>query len=70
MDRVYGLPFTRRPHPGYRARRIPAYEIDEATLDFNWSGDANFVAMDKALRARNLERVAPVPVKSRLMPMR
>ena len=27
MDRVYGLPFTRRPHPSYGDRRIPAYEV-------------------------------------------
>ncbi len=27
MDRIYGLPFTRRPHPSYGRRRIPAYEV-------------------------------------------
>ncbi len=27
MDRVYGLPYTRRPHPSYGGRRIPAYEV-------------------------------------------
>jgi uncharacterized radical SAM protein YgiQ len=27
MDRVYGLPFTRRPHPSYGNERIPAYEV-------------------------------------------
>lgn len=27
IDRVYGLPFTRRPHPAYGRRRIPAYEV-------------------------------------------
>ncbi len=27
MDRVYGLPFTRRPHPAYGERKIPAYEV-------------------------------------------
>jgi len=27
MDRVYGLPFTRRPHPSYGRRRIPAYDV-------------------------------------------
>ena len=26
MDRLYGLPFTRRPHPAYGGQRIPAYE--------------------------------------------
>ncbi len=27
MDWIYGLPFTRRPHPSYGPRRIPAYEV-------------------------------------------
>jgi uncharacterized radical SAM protein YgiQ len=27
MDRVYGLPYTRQPHPSYGDRPIPAYEV-------------------------------------------
>jgi uncharacterized radical SAM protein YgiQ len=27
MDRVYGLPYTRRPHPSYGNQSIPAYEV-------------------------------------------
>lgn len=27
MDRVYGLPYTRQPHPSYGDRRIPAHEV-------------------------------------------
>ena len=27
MDRVYALPFTRRPHPAYQGRLIPAFEV-------------------------------------------
>ena len=27
MDRVYGLPFTRKPHPSYRGAAIPAYDV-------------------------------------------
>jgi len=27
MDRVYGLPYTRRPHPSYARQRIPAFEV-------------------------------------------
>ena len=27
MDRVYGLPYTRRPHPSYGGHRIPAFEV-------------------------------------------
>ncbi len=27
MDRVYGLPYTRRPHPCYGDQRIPAFDV-------------------------------------------
>ncbi len=27
LDRVYELPYTRQPHPGYQGARIPAYEM-------------------------------------------
>jgi uncharacterized radical SAM protein YgiQ len=27
IDRVYSLPFTRRPHPSYGRQRIPAFEV-------------------------------------------
>jgi len=27
MDRIYGLTFTRRPHPSYGREKIPAYEV-------------------------------------------
>ena len=27
MDRIYGLPYTRRPHPSYGRHRIPAFEV-------------------------------------------
>ncbi len=27
MDRIYGLPYTRRPHPSYGNERIPAHEV-------------------------------------------
>jgi len=27
LDRVYELPYTRQPHPGYNEARIPAYEM-------------------------------------------
>jgi uncharacterized radical SAM protein YgiQ len=32
MDQVYGLPFTRRPHPSYGAARIPAFEVVETSV--------------------------------------
>ena len=27
MDRIYGLPYTRRPHPSYGDAKIPAFEV-------------------------------------------
>ena len=32
MDRVYALPFTRRPHPAYGSSRIPAFEVVETSV--------------------------------------
>jgi uncharacterized radical SAM protein YgiQ len=32
MDEVYGLPFTRRPHPAYGNARIPAFEVVETSV--------------------------------------
>ena len=32
MDRVYALPFTRRPHPSYGDARIPAFEVVEHSV--------------------------------------
>jgi uncharacterized radical SAM protein YgiQ len=32
MDRVYGLPFTRRPHPSYGKRRIPALDVVRTSI--------------------------------------
>jgi len=32
MDQVYGLPFSRRPHPSYGAARIPAFEVVEHSV--------------------------------------
>ncbi|MBN2578175.1 MAG: YgiQ family radical SAM protein [Pirellulales bacterium] len=32
IDRVYGLPFTRRPHPSYGRRKIPAFETVKTSI--------------------------------------
>jgi uncharacterized radical SAM protein YgiQ len=32
MDQVYGLSFTRRPHPSYGVARIPAFEVVETSV--------------------------------------
>jgi uncharacterized radical SAM protein YgiQ len=35
IDRVYGLPFTRRPHPSYGRRAIPALEVVKDSVQIN-----------------------------------
>jgi uncharacterized radical SAM protein YgiQ len=32
MDLVYGLPFTRKPHPAYGARKIPAFTVIQSSV--------------------------------------
>jgi uncharacterized radical SAM protein YgiQ len=32
MDRVYGLPFTRRPHPAYGNEKIPAWDVIKTSV--------------------------------------
>ncbi len=32
MDALYDLPFARRPHPGYRGERIPAFETVKSSI--------------------------------------
>jgi uncharacterized radical SAM protein YgiQ len=32
MDRIYDLPMTRRPHPGYGRQKIPAYEVVKSSI--------------------------------------
>jgi uncharacterized radical SAM protein YgiQ len=35
IDRVYGLPFARRPHPSYGRRRIPAFDVVKDSIQIN-----------------------------------
>ncbi len=46
MDRVYGLPFTRKPHPSYR-EPIPAYEMikDSVTIMRGCFGGCTFCSI-------------------------
>ena len=46
MDRVYGLPYTRRPHPSYR-EPVPAYEMikDSVTLMRGCFGGCTFCSI-------------------------
>jgi uncharacterized radical SAM protein YgiQ len=35
IDRIYGLPFTRRPHPSYGRQKIPAYETVKTSIQIH-----------------------------------
>ncbi|MDG3004256.1 YgiQ family radical SAM protein [Paludisphaera mucosa] len=47
MDRVYGLSYTRRPHPMYKGERIPAYEVvkDSVTIMRGCFGGCTFCSI-------------------------
>lgn len=47
MDKIYGLPYTRRPHPMYRDERIPAYETvkDSVTIMRGCFGGCTFCSI-------------------------
>jgi uncharacterized radical SAM protein YgiQ len=47
MDRVYGLPYTRRPHPMYRGHAIPAFEAikDSVTIMRGCFGGCTFCSI-------------------------
>ena len=47
MDRIYGLPYTRKPHPMYRGERIPANEVvkDSVTIMRGCFGGCTFCSI-------------------------
>jgi uncharacterized radical SAM protein YgiQ len=47
MDRIYGLPYTRKPHPMYRGQKIPAYEVvkDSVTIMRGCFGGCTFCSI-------------------------
>jgi uncharacterized radical SAM protein YgiQ len=47
MDRVYGLPYTRRPHPMYQGEKIPAFETvkDSVTIMRGCFGGCTFCSI-------------------------
>jgi len=47
MDRIYGLPYTRRPHPMYKGEKIPAFETvkDSVTIMRGCFGGCTFCSI-------------------------
>ncbi len=63
MDRVYGLPYTRKPHPMYKGERIPAHEVvkDSVTLMRGCFGGCTFCSITahqgRIIQSRSRESV-------------
>jgi uncharacterized radical SAM protein YgiQ len=63
MDRVYGLPYTRKPHPMYRGQKIPAFEVvkDSVTLMRGCFGGCTFCSITahqgRIIQSRSAESV-------------
>lgn len=62
MDRIYGLPYTRRPHPSY-TEAIPAYEMikDSVTIMRGCFGGCTFCSITahqgRAIQSRSKESI-------------
>ena len=67
MDRIYGLPYTRKPHPMYRGEKIPAYEVvkDSVTIMRGCFGGCTFCSIT-AHQGRIIQSRSPESVLGEL----
>jgi uncharacterized radical SAM protein YgiQ len=70
MDRIYGLSYTRLPHPMYKGQRIPAYEVvkDSVTLMRGCFGGCTFCSIT-AHQGRIIQSRSPESVLEELRQM-
>ena len=63
MDRIYGLPFTRKPHPSYGKQKIPALEVVEHSVQIHRGcfGGCSFCALaahqGKFIQSRSMRSI-------------
>ena len=71
MDRVYGLPYTRRPHPSYGNQRIPAFEVvkDSVQIMRGCFGGCTFCSIT-AHEGRVIQSRSPQSVMDEIRRMR
>jgi uncharacterized radical SAM protein YgiQ len=70
MDRIYGLAYTRRPHPMYKGQKIPAYEVvkDSVTIMRGCFGGCTFCSIT-AHQGRTIQSRSPESVLGELKRM-
>ena len=63
MDRIYGLAYTRKPHPMYKGQKIPAYEVvkDSVTIMRGCFGGCTFCSITahqgRTIQSRSQESI-------------
>ena len=70
MDRIYGLPYTRKPHPMYKGERFPAFEVvkDSVTIMRGCFGGCTFCSIT-AHQGRIIQSRSPESVLGELRRM-
>ncbi|MCF0165060.1 MAG: YgiQ family radical SAM protein [Bacteroidales bacterium] len=74
MDAIYALPFTKLPHPRYKGKRIPAYDMIKFSITTHRGcfGGCNFCTIaahqGKFIQSRSIKSIASEAEKLSLLP--